>query len=70
MCFTGGTSGKESTCQVGDTHSIPGSGRSPGEGDGNPSSTLAWRIPWTEETGGLQPMGCNKSDMTDTTKQQ
>ena len=21
------------------------------------SSILAWRIPWTEETGGLQPMG-------------
>ena len=21
------------------------------------SSTLAWRIPWTEEPGGLQPMG-------------
>jgi len=20
-------------------------------------STLAWRIPWTEESGGLQPMG-------------
>ena len=27
---------------------IPGSGRSPGEGNGNPSSILAWRIPWTE----------------------
>ena len=22
-----------------------------------PSSILAWRIPWTEEPGGLQPMG-------------
>ena len=31
-----------------DTGSIPGSGRSPGEGHGNPSS-LSWRIPWTEE---------------------
>ena len=28
--------GKESTCNVGDSGSIPGSGRSPGEGNGNP----------------------------------
>ena len=25
------------------------------------SSILAWRIPWTEEPGGLQPMGVTKS---------
>ena len=24
------------------------------------SSTLAWEIPWTEESGGLQPMGLQK----------
>ena len=29
-------SGKESTCQAGDVSSIPGSGRSPGEGNCNP----------------------------------
>ena len=29
-------SGKESTCQAGDTASTPGSGRSPGEENGNP----------------------------------
>ena len=34
--------------------SIPGWGRSPGEGGGKRSSILAWRIPWTEEPGGLQ----------------
>ena len=28
------------------------------------SSTLAWRIPWTEEPGGLQSMGCKELDMT------
>ena len=28
---------------------IPGLGRSPGEGNGNHPSILAWRIPWTEE---------------------
>ena len=30
--------------------------RSPGEGDGNHSSILAWRIPWIEELGGLKSM--------------
>ena len=28
---------------------IPGSGRSPGGGNGNPVQYLAWRIPWTRE---------------------
>ena len=31
-----GSDGKESTCNAGDLGSIPGSGRSPGEGNGNP----------------------------------
>ena len=29
------------------------------------SSILAWRIPWTEEPGGLQSTGCKESDMTE-----
>ena len=29
------------------------------------SSTLAWRIPWMEEPGGLQSMGSLESDMTE-----
>ena len=29
------------------------------------SSTLAWRIPWTEEPGGLQSMGFKESDTTE-----
>ena len=29
------------------------------------SSTLAWKIPWTEEPGGLQSMGSGKSDTTE-----
>ena len=29
------------------------------------SSILAWRIPLTEEPGGLQFMGCKESDMTE-----
>ena len=34
--FPGGSDGKASACNVGDPGSIPGSGRSPGEGNGNP----------------------------------
>ena len=44
--------GKESACNAGDTGSIPGSKRSPGEGNGN-LGILAWRIRWTEEPGRL-----------------
>ena len=29
------------------------------------SSTFAWKIPWTEESGGLQAMGSIESDMTE-----
>ena len=35
-CFPGGSAGKESACNMGDLRSIPGSGRSPGEGKGYP----------------------------------
>ena len=51
--------GKESTCSAVDLGSIPGSGRSLGQGDGTHSRILAWRIPWAEEPGGLS------SDMTE-----
>ena len=34
------------------------------EGMATNSSILAWRIPWTEEPGGLQFMGLQESDMT------
>ena len=36
-----------------------------GEGMAIHSSILAWRIPWTEEPGGLQSMGGKESDMTE-----
>ena len=55
----GGSGGKESACKAEDPGSIPGSGRSPGEGNGN-SSTLAWRIPWTEKPGRLQSIGSQR----------
>ena len=36
FCFTGGSDGIASACNAEDPGSIPGSGRSPGEGNGNP----------------------------------
>ena len=36
VSFPCGSTGKESACNAGDLGSIPGSGRSPGEGNGNP----------------------------------
>ena len=41
-----GSAGKESACNMGDLGSIPGLGRSPGEGKGYPLQYLPWRIPW------------------------
>ena len=62
MGFPGGSESKESACSAGDPNSILGSGRSPGEGNGNPLQycTLAWKIPWTEEPGRLQSMGLQR----------
>ena len=40
-----------------DTGSILGSERSPGERNGNHSSILAWKIPGTDEPGGVQSRG-------------
>ena len=48
------------TGDAGDVGSIPGSERSPGEGNAAHSNILAWEIPWTEEPGGLQSMGSQK----------
>jgi len=51
--FLGGSDDKNSICSVGDSDSFSGSERSHGEGNGNPLQYLSWRIPWTEEPGGL-----------------
>ena len=53
-------SGKQSVCNSGDVCLIPGSGRSPGEGKGNPLQCSCLRIPWTEEPSGLQSMGLQR----------
>ena len=39
---------------------IPGLGRSPGGGNATHSSSLAWRILWTEETGGVESIGLQR----------
>ena len=54
----GSSAGKElSICNVGDLGLITGSGRSPGEGNGNPLQySLAYTTPWTEEPSRLQFM--------------
>ena len=57
--FSGGSAGKESSCNAGVLGSIPGLGRSPGKGNGHPLNILAWKIPWT-----VQSWGHKDSDMT------
>ena len=52
--FSDSSVGKKSACNAGDFGSIPGSGRSAGEGIGYPILLLAWRIPWTVYSMGLQ----------------
>ena len=63
--FPGGTSAREPACQRRRRRRhrfSPGAGRSPGAGNGTHSSILAcaWKIPRTEEPGGLQSMGVTK----------
>ena len=52
---------KNLPANAGDMSLIPGLGRSPGRGNGNPLQYSRWEIPWTEEPGGLQSMGSQKS---------
>ena len=61
--FPGGTSGKEPSCQCRRHKMWVGSlGQEDPlqEGMAIPSIILAWRIPWTEEHGGLQPIGSQR----------
>ena len=51
---------KASAYNVGDPGSIPGLGRSPGEGNGTPLQYSCWKIPWTEEPGRLQSVGSQR----------
>ena len=51
MGFPGGSDGKGSACNAGDASSISRSGRSPGEGNGNPLQYSCLKIPWMGEPG-------------------
>ena len=51
---------KPSACNVGDLGLIPGSGRYPGEGNGNLLQYSGLEIPWTENPGRLQSMGSQR----------
>ena len=55
-----GSDGKESAYNAGDAGSIPGSGRSPGEGNGNPFQYSCLENLWTVEPDGLQSVGSQR----------
>ena len=62
--FPGGTSGKEPACQVGDSGSLPRSGSSPGEGNGNPLQYSCLENPmhrgaWQATVHGIARVGQN-----------
>ena len=61
--FPGASVIKNPPANAGDTgnaDAIPGSGRSPGGGHGNPLQYTGQRIPWTEVPGGLQSIGSQR----------
>ena len=64
--FPGGSDGKESACNEGDLGSIPGSGRSPGGGHGNPLQSSCLENPHGQRSlVGYSPWGRKESDMTE-----
>ena len=59
--FPGGSDSKESAYDAGDLGSIPGLGRYPGGGPGNPLQYSGLENPpWPEEPGGLHSMGSQR----------
>ena len=60
--FPGGSDGKASVYNAGDLGSIPGSGRFPGEGNGNPIQYSCLENPM--DGGAWCPWGHKESDMT------
>ena len=58
--FPGDTVMKNLPVNAGDLGSIPGQDDLLVKGTATHSGILAWRIPWTEEPGGLQSMGSQR----------
>ena len=68
MGFPGGSDGKESTYNVGDLGSIPGLGRSPGGGQGNPLPYSYLENPQRQRSlVSYSPRGRKKLDTTEAT---
>ena len=63
--FPGGSEGKETTHNAGDSGSIPGSGKSPGEGTGNPLQFLPGEFLGQRSLAGHSPLDHKESDMTE-----
>ena len=64
--FPGGSDDKESTCNAGDLDSIPGLGRSPGRGHGNPLQYSCLENPHGQRSlVGYSPWGRKESDTTE-----
>ena len=64
MGFPGDSVSKESASNARDLGLISGSGKSLGEGSGNPLHCSSLEIPWTEEPGGRGIWGHKESDLT------
>ena len=58
--FPGGSDGKESACNAGDPGSIPGSGRSPREGNDNPVQYSCLENPMVRRAGRLDHIGSQR----------
>ena len=66
MGFPGGSGGKESACNAGDLGSIPGLGRSPGGGHGNPLQYSCLESPHGQRSlAGYSPWDHAESDTTE-----
>ena len=63
--FPGGSGGKESIYNAGDLGLIPGLGRSPGGGHGNPLKYSCLENPCGRGAGGLQSTGAQELDTTE-----
>ena len=61
--FSGGSDGKESACNAGGPGSIPGLGRSPGEGKGDPLEHSC--LENSMDRGDYSPCGHKESDTTE-----
>ena len=61
----GGIESKESSCSTGDPGSIPGSGRSPGVGNGHPLPYSCWENPMDEGAWWARLWGHKELDTTE-----